>query len=307
MLKASFLGLLFMGVLSVFFTACGHRATEDTQATITLSAPRDFAYVIGSTIEHTLKVHPQSGQTLDSTGIPSPGAINDWLIIRSVDLASTPTDAEDNYVVRISYQIFKGVRRPEQAVIPPVKLHLSGQKPQELESPAWSFTLVPVIPPDESDDVLTVREPQAHPAISSASELRKLYVWLSAVVGVTLLFGLRQVLRQRRNQPFASACRQLKSTLTTQPEQEALCEGVRIIHRALDQTFGETLFKSHLDQFCRKHPSFATIEDQLKVFFSLSQQLFFDPSHKIAVESSTKKWLSDLAQRCLAAERKAGL
>lgn len=263
--------------------------------------------MIGSTIEHTLKVHLQSGQMLDSTGLPAPGPINDWLIIRSVDVASTPTDSRDSYEVRITYQIFKGVRQPEQAVIPPIRFLLSGQKPQELESPAWSFTLVPVIPPDESDDVLTVREPQAHPAISTDSELRKLYAWLSALVGVTLLFGLRQVLRQRRYQPFAVACRQLKSTFKTQSNQEALREGVRIIHRALDHTFGETLFKSHVDQFCRTHPSFASVEDQLKVFFSLSQQLFFDPSHKIETESSTKEWLSDLAQRCVAAERKAGL
>lgn len=293
------------GVLLVMLDGCSSPPDSAQPPAITLNATRDYGYVMGDIIDQTLRVDLPDGQSLDTTSLPQPGGVNEWLFLRGGRWDVRQDGPREIWELHIAYQVFKGVREPEQAIIPPLTLRLSGNPPQELHSPAWSFTLVPVIPPELEDDQVELREPLPVEPADTASVLRQWLLWLAGTLGVLGLFGLRRFLLDRRARPFALACRQLKATLTHRDEPDELRAGARHLHRAFDQTFGETLFAGQLDRYCTAHPAFAPIKERLADFFALSRRLFFDLDGPEDIDPATRDWLIDLGRRCAAAERKA--
>jgi mxaA protein len=171
-------------------------------------------------------------------------------------------------------------------------------------TPAWSFTLAPVIPPDANDETLILRDPQPPVPVDSRDLTRRLKLSLLAAASVGLLWALRGFLRRRKTRPFARARWELRSGLTIGHDQESLRRAARSLHRAFDQTFGETLFPGQIERFCQANPAFAPLRGELVAFFQWSQSLFFDPVGA-TIEPRTHHWLMDLASRFAAAERKA--
>ena len=291
--------------LAVLLTGCSPAPDSSAPPAITLTAPRDYGYVLGDVIEHTLSLDLPDGSELDPASLPAPGPVNDWLSIRASRLETLATDGGARQQVHISYQIFQGVRQPETVSIPPVTLQLSGQPPRELHSPAWPFTLTPVIPPDIKDEEIELRDPLPPVPAPTAAAWRVLGYWLAGLAGVTGLFALRQYLRRRRQRPFAAAARQLAAALAGRLDENALGDGLRILHRAFDHTFGETLFVGQIERFCAEHPAFAPLQDRLAAFFALSQSHFFAPGSAGVTDPATRAWLLDLGRRCATAERRA--
>lgn len=292
-------------VFFMFAAGCAPDSDSGHEPSVTLRAPRDFGYVLGDSIDHTLSVELEQGQTLDTGSLPQPGPVNDWLDIRGSRWEISQTGSRTTWLIHVDYQVFKGVREPEQVPMPPLTLRLAGQPPREILTPAWSFTLVPIIPPGLPDEQIEPREPAPPTPAATTAMARRLLYWLSGTGAVLGLFGLRQWLRKRRPRPFAAAARQLRSALAGEPDTAALQAGLRALHRAFDQTFGETLFAGQIQRFCRRHPAFAPLQDRMAAFFTLSQLLFFEPGGAHAVDSATRDWLNDLARRCAAAESKA--
>jgi len=286
----------------VLMAGCSSGGGEGHAPEIRLDAPRDYAYVIGDRIEHTLTIRLAAGESLDLTTLPPPGPINDWLMLRESHWEPAPEGQA--FRLYLTYQIFKGVRAPEQVTVPPLVLRLQGSDSKPVATPAWSFTLAPVIPPDATDETLILRDPQPPMPVDSRDLTRRLNLSLLAAASVTLLWALRNFLRRRKTRPFARARWELRSGLTIGHDQESLRRAARSLHRAFDQTFGETLFPGQIERFCQANPTFAPLHKELVAFFQWSQNLFFDP--EIAtIEPRTHHWLMDIASRFAAAERKA--
>lgn len=290
-----------MGLLA----GCSPVQESEQPPVVTVSAPRDYGYVIGDIIEQTLDVELTGGQTLDAQSLPVPGAVNEWLAVRGSRWSVSRNGPREKLEIHVAYQVFKGVRAPEQAVIPPLTLRLAGSPLREFHTPAWPFTLAPVIPAGLKDELVELREPVPAEPLNAGPLLRQWLFWLASLAGVGALFGLRHYLNQRRVRPFAVACRQLKAALRHRQDADELRVAARLLHRALDQTFGATLFAGQLDRFCAEHPVFAPLRERLAAFFMLSQGLFFAIEGPENTDNATRDWLIDLSQRCAAAERKA--
>ena len=298
-----FAGAGLAGVL--LLSGCSHESTSQVKPAIQVSAGRDYGYVTGDLIPQTLTVHLQKGQQLDTLALPEPGAVNDWLSIRKVRLIRGNGMPQEPVSIEILYQVFKGVREPEQLVIPPLVLKLKGDSPSELTTPEWKFNLVPVIPPDNTDESLEIQEPLSALPMTTNDARQKLLLWLTGLLTVIGLFGIRHAVRSRRERPFAEAAKGIRQTLAGRKEAESLHTAVRLLHRAFDRTFGETLFSSQIERFCREHPDFNVLRQDIEKFYVLSETLFFAPESARVKYPFPVEQLIVLAKRCAVAERSA--
>jgi mxaA protein len=295
---------VFRGALLALLTACSSAPDGTFSPEVRLAAPRDYGYVMGDVIEHALSLDVADTYPLDTAALPQPGALNEWLAIRDLRWEAHHAGSRNRYRIQIAYQIFKGVRAPETVVIPPLPLRLIGPSPREIQSPAWPFTLVPVIPPELPNEQIEVRAPLPPETLSTAQAWRGLMTWSGVAALALALLGLRMFLKSRRSRPFAQACRRMDKTRHN-ANPETLLHSARLLHRAFDQTFGETLFAGDIERFCLAHPTFAPLQDQLVKFFALSQTLFFETGVPLGDIDPPGHWLADLGRRCAIAERKA--
>lgn len=79
-------------------------------------------------------------------------------------------------------------------------------------------------------------------------------------------------------------------------------EGMRLMHRAFDHTYGQTLFRRDIPAFMKAHPRFQRAEDSLDAFFALSGRLFFI-AEPYAPETDEINALVNLLGQCVRAER----
>ncbi|WP_221047572.1 hypothetical protein [Methylogaea oryzae] len=241
-------------------------------------APRDGRYVMGDSIEHTVAVTLPRGYVLESEFLPKPGAISDWLDLRRVDWDKENRGSEVRYRVRVGYRVFKGVRSAEKLAIPPLPLRFRGANLVEAQAPEWNFVLNPIIPPNTPDNQVKVRDGLAAPAIELGPHRMRLAALLAGVVAVLAHLARRyQVLALlfRKRGPFERAHRQLLKLARRSSDPVVYRQAFRVLHRALDETAGQTLLTGHLERFFRSQPSFVELRGELELFFARSQRLFF--------------------------------
>ncbi len=296
---------LTMAITAIFLPGCSTEKSPVSKPVAAVNAIRDYGYVLGDLIPLSFTIQLPEGESMDGDALPAPGPVNKWLTLRSGHVEMTSETTPHTVQVQLIYQLFKGVREPELATIPPLRLHTAGRTPQSFETPPWSFTVTPVIPPEVLDDDVEVRPPRPTEPVPTARASARLYSWLAGVLLVLALLGLGEFTRHRRTRPFAGAAKTLRPILRSRQDADSLRQAARLLHRAFDQTFGETLFARELDRFCAAHPGFAPLRDRLNSFFALSGALFFDPGTTTPFEPDTGKWLEDLARRCVVAERKS--
>ena len=264
----------------------------------TLSASRDYGYTIGDIIEHTITV--EAG--INPTALPQPGPLNDWLTLRAAEWGTQLIDGREHPAIHLSYQVFKGVQKPESVTIPALPLHMTGSAGDPMETPFWSFTLIPVIPPDLQNEDIDIRAPLAPEPPTLTAVWPRIRLWTCLLALGTALWGIRAYRLNTRVRPFAQACH-LMAAHRIPIDANPLEHHTRLLHRALDQTWGETLFLEDVDGLCTLRPEFSHLRNRLIEFFGHSQRLFFDTRPSFETESVTLNWLTDLGRRCAAAER----
>lgn len=284
-------------------SACSPHEGSD-QARIQMASPRDYGYVIGDVIHQTLDVdRPGSGE-IDPTSLPPKGPMNEWLTVLGSHVEVMADSNPSRSRVVIDYQIFKGVRAPEQVALPPLTLRLNGKELQNLASPLFNVHLNPVIPQDLQDEEIMVREPMPPLPVNAAKARTGLAI---SVLGLSLalgLWGLRRWILSRRVLPFASSQSRFRSALSG-GDRGALEQGLRLMHRALDQTQGHTLFQGQLEAFLSEHPRFGALDSGLREFFRLSEQVFFDQTFVVTDIRHQSERLRTLFDQCRKAERRA--
>ena len=296
---------LAWGVAVFLLSGCSRETTTASNPVVTQNASRDYGYVLGDLIPLSVSIKLPDGESLDNASLPAVGPINEWLSLRSHHVETLSDGDQRTAQLQLVYQVFRGTRTPELATVPPLTLRTTGPAPQVFETPPWSFTLTPVIPPEVADDDLEVRPTLPVEPASTTKAVNRLLLWLTGTLLIVLLWVIREFLRRRRARPFALAAKKVHSMLANSQDADTLREAARILHRALDQTFGETLFAREIDRFCASHPSFSPLRDRLASFFVQSQDLFFDPGASQSHDPGTRDWLKDLARRCVTAENKA--
>ncbi|MDF9391542.1 MULTISPECIES: hypothetical protein [Methylococcus] len=227
-------------------------------------------HTMGDLITRDVVVSIHGGQ-IDPASLPVPGPITEWAEIRKVETDS----ADDRTRVRITYQVFYGVRGPETAELPPLRLRVTDAGGSTLvEVPALPVSFMPLIPPGIPDEKVTIRatRPAERRPFAPYGRWLSLGVGLGAVAGFYLLW-LRGLLPLFSGPlPFRRACRELQQLVNQPSPGRAAC---LILHRALNETAGAAVFANGLEAFLTRHPEFADLRELLDKFFALSRQLFF--------------------------------
>jgi mxaA protein len=249
---------------------------------IELHAQRDFGYVMGEPIRNTIEVRVAKPFELESDFLPQPGsAVNDWLEVRQVEWKREDRGDETIYRIAITYQVFKGVREPETQAVPPLPLRFrDGDRHIEVDAPAWSFTLAPLIPPKTPDENVTLRGDVPLPAYPTGQHETALAGFLVGIAALLLYAAWRLGLppfRATSAPPFARAGRALKKLRRQPATNEVYREALRLVHGAINETAGYTVFAGRLDRFLVEHPEFDGLREQFEAFFAVSQRLFFAP------------------------------
>ena len=295
---------LMRSIALMLCLAAGALRAEPATPHLELQASRDFGYTLGSLIEHRLRLWLPDGAELVTPLLPSPGAINDWL-----DLRALHWEQESRHVVRIdvTYQVFKGVRDPETAVIPPLAIaYRAGGTQAEIHTPEWPFGLIPLIPPTTPDDKVMLRADAHERQFPAESAFHRFVAFLSAAalgaLALAFRFGLIPGLGRRR--PFAEACRRIARLRSASPAVR-LDGGLRAVHEALARTHGTPVFPAMLDAFFEARPVFAPLRAEFEAFFDASQRHFFEPGAEEADASARWQALEGFCRRCARLERGA--
>lgn len=259
---------------------------------------------MGDTVEHTIKLTVPAAYILETGFLPRPGAVEDWLEIRSVASDRDFSDGEARYRIRVVYQLFKGVRNPEKALVPELPIRFAGPEPLEVKAPAWEFTIVPLIPPDSSDEQVAIRPALPPESAATAPHRQRLGMYLAGALITGGWLAWRRLGGKGRARPFARTRRELKQRLRGPASPETFRAAATLIHRALDETAGGTLFAEQLDRFCASHPAFADLREELSGFFALSRRLFYTAPEAPVPADYPAARLEALCRRCAAAERR---
>ncbi len=272
-----------------------------------LSAPRTFGYVLGDVIEHEIAVSIERPYTLETALLPKPGQVNEWLEVRAVDTRGRRQKNRNDYVIGIRYQIFRATKATEAVTIPAVPLHFHSDAGSfEDRTPAWQFTLAPLIPSRARDDEIVIRPDREPMPYAVAPSVRVLGLSLAGVLAVSCYLAWRcdaLPFRNRNRGPFANALRAMQQLGKRPPAAESYRAALRLLHRALNDTAGETVFAGRLEHFFRHQPAFAASREKLARFFRLSQQMFFTSPAPPIPNEYPLAWLETLCRECRAIER----
>jgi mxaA protein len=286
----------------LLLTAC-ENGGKGTSTHGLAEATRDYGYVIGDVIHMVYRFDLQ-GDEIDQGSLPPKGALTDWLILRDTWVEKVPHRNGVETRLHLNFQTFKGIKEPENLSLPALSFRLVHHPETPYSTDAWSFTQVPVLPPDQTNETVVPQAGIDIPRRDVHAPSRGLALWSVGIGLISLLIVLRHRIAQRKHQPFRSSASLIRTALRQAPSDDRLMEGLRLFHRAFDQTFGRTLFKRDIPDFLRTHPTFADVEGDLDTFFKLSAALFFNPSDEPISEEAITTLLR-LLTACIQAERAA--
>lgn len=292
-----FLSLMLIGGLE----ACTPEQPAKQAAEGILEANRDYSYHIGDLISLTYDL-PLQGHELDPRSMAPDQQSLDGFVIRKVEVIG-PLDTDRNLTrVGIEYQILKGTQDIQQVTIPEMKIRMKDQPAFDIKIPAWTFTLLPVIPPGASNEEIEPQEGLPFQSINSQAYLDRLWTWLLFLSLVLMLLIIQRRVLARRVMPFRASKSAFIAAIQPGCSQQQRSEGFRALHHAFDQTKGSILFRSDIEQFIRSHPAFRGIESDLLLFFTYSSSIFFDPSAEIEFTEKDRSRLIALLNQCIRAE-----
>ncbi|MCH9698065.1 MAG: hypothetical protein K0U68_08185 [Gammaproteobacteria bacterium] len=278
-------------------------SSANQQLKLTLLTPRPFGYHAGDIIAHRIHIQHPFGADLDTTQIPGPGPLSDWLDIVRVnvqDLSSTEKQ------LLIAYQVAKSVKTSEWLEIPSFRINLqSGSNDDTASVPAWKFAYSTVIPTSTRDSEIVAQPPQPLESLSTQPTLRKLLIYAIGAALSVMYFLWRQghlQLWTRQNRPFQNALKALKQLPAHPQTTSELEQTYRIVHQAFNDTARQTILESQLDYFFNTYPRFKPLQTDTRQFFQQSRTVFYE-SGSFMQNGSQQNPLPGLNQLCKRFER----
>ena len=247
---------------------------------ITADNPRPFGYVVGDMLEQELTLTANVGQSIDEKQLPTPGRINAWLELRDLTINEKSTPAHRIYRVKLKYQLPNSPTEVRVIELPSQRFVFSGaDKPIEVKSTEWPITLGPITPEEVlARDGLEAMRADVLPQAIDISAYRKRMIGYGVALTALLLywcyryFGIPYLTRQSR--PFTRTFRQI-SHLAKQKEPNTFPRSIELIHRALNETAGKSLFVDNVDQFLAAKPLPPNLVSMTREFFQVSRKEFF--------------------------------
>lgn len=277
-------------------------------AEVSVQEPRAFGYAVGDVVSRVVTLQLPAGQSLDATSLPQDTRRGQAIELRHVAQRSVWRADGRRIELRLDYQVFLSPPELRTLELPPIVLRLTGgPRVEELRVDAWPVTVGPLAPIEARQrEGLGDLRPDAVPPLADtgAAALRLATYGALALLLLGYLayvyWGLPWAARRRR--PFAVAWRALgHGPVPATPEQRQ--GAYRQLHAALNHTAGRVLFAHDVEGFVAAQPAFASLRDDLALFFERSQAQFFADAD--AAQAEHDRWLVGLCRRCRDAERDA--
>jgi mxaA protein len=268
--------------------------------TITPVPPRAFGYSIGDRIERRIDIQAAPPWSLAQASLPTPGRVNAWFELAEISIQNDVAPGGTHSELRLVYQLLNSPTQPVVLLLPRVELRFEGgNAPVERDVPPAEVFAAPLLPAAATDSTLDApradRKPQPIPVEPMRARLT-LYV---AGAGLLLLGMLlaRQYAQRRRAGPFVRACRELRRMSHAPPDGDRSAAAMRVVHRALDETAGHSIFLDNLESLFAS-PHRAPLRERTQAFLARSRQQFFAGSG----EALALDELRDLARAWRAVE-----
>ncbi|MCK8516600.1 hypothetical protein M0534_09725 [Methylonatrum kenyense] len=278
---------------------------EDAPVPAILEGPRPYGLFVGDSFELVVRLKLEDGLTLEPGSIPTARNFAGGLERQRVRVETKRTDGEREAVLRIQYQIFAAPVDVQLHDVPGFTLVLSGDGMRvETAVPGWRFALSPLI--GEAID-RTPGEGRMLPGVApeprdAAPALLGFALCTAGGAGLAFFVWGWPLLRDgRQRNAFAQARHDIRQLRRTDGQDLAV-RAVRRVHRALDETAGETLMLRRLPAFIQSRPWLQPAEATLREFFATSASAFYREG--ATVESVDLDELEQLLRQCDRLERR---
>ena len=266
---------------------------------LTLETPRDFGYSAGDIIEHKLHINIPSATSLNTNNLPASGALLDWLDVTDVQVVK---QSANQYTIIINYQVSKQVKETEWLEIPMFTLGATDQT--EIDSinvPAWRFSYYSLIPTRINDAEIIIQPAQKPETLAIQPLIVRLITYLAtALLSMAYILWRRGSLQfwSRKTTAFQQALQDLKQLPAQSTDRNQIEQALRIVHSAINQTAGETVLESQLDDFYQNHPQLASLRSDTAQFFKQSRRIFYESSTSVKQLTDDNNLLKTLRNLC---------
>jgi mxaA protein len=242
-----------------------------------IDPPRSYGYVIGDVIELQWRVTPPPGMKLRAEGLPKPGAVNRWLVLRELQLAEEGDPSPRSYRLKAVYQTFRAPLAVLNLTLPGLPLSLDGPAgPQAAATPDWAFKMAPLreLSVFDADGTAPVRPDGLPPRPDNSKARLALGLSLLAAATAAGWWAYREAWLPYRGR--GRHFRQAEAELRHLPAgPDALRTAYACFHRAVNRSFGEPLFAADLERLIGERPDYAPLKEELEAFFAGSYGSFF--------------------------------
>jgi mxaA protein len=245
--------------------------------TITPMPPRSFGYTVGDRIERRIDITMAAPWSLAQASLPKPGRINVWFELSQISLQSDPQRPGAPTELRLVYQLLNSPVQPTVLLLPRVALRFEGgAEPVEHEVAAAEVSAAPLLPAAAEKSSLDALRADRRPEPIPVDALRRrlmIYPLAAALLLLSMLVA-RQFAQRRRAGPFVRACRELRRIAHTPADASRAASAMRVVHRALDETAGHTVFLDNVDSlFASAHRT--PLRERTRTFLARSREQFF--------------------------------
>ncbi len=302
------LKMIFFLLINLLFVCPSiHASDRDPVLSLDLDAPRDFGYVIGDIIHHRISLNVIKPYVLESNYLPQPGTVSGELDIHQIRVHEQASEQSTEYRIDLDYQILKGSKEPEQVFVPALQMRLyDGEHSVTATVPKWGFSYAPLIPAQTKDENVLIRAAIEPPMLSTTIHHWLLLIMASAITLLATTLAWQRKLLPFLDlgcSPFKQACRNLKRWRGANATSPAYRQALRDVHKALNETAGQTVFADYLNEFFSYNPQFNPLREPTEIFFKISRQTFFEQPEQIDIRNYPISWLESLCQQFRKIER----
>jgi mxaA protein len=262
--------------------------------TITPVPLRTFGYSIGDRIERHIDIRLTPPWSLARASLPTPGRQNAWFELAELSVQTDTKPTGTHVELRLVYQLLNSPTQPTVLLLPRVPLRFEGgATPVERDVPPADVFAAPLLPAAATDSTLDTPRADHKPELLAVDTYQNRLTAYALGAAFVLLWMLiaRQFAQRRHAGPFVRACRELRRLAHAPHDSAQSTAAMRVVHRALDETAGHTVFLDNVDTLFAS-PHRAPLRERTSAFLRRSRQQFFAGSGQpLSVEE-----LRDLAR-----------
>lgn len=238
--------------------------------------PSPVGHTIGDRIERRVDVRLTPPWFLVHASLPTPGRQNAWLELVEATVQTAAATTDTHVELRLVYQLLNSPTQPIVLLLPRVALRFEGGTPPvERELPQAHVFAAPMLPLAAAGSTLDTPRADRRPELIPVEMLQnRLLAYALAAVLLLFIFVARQIAQRRRAGPFVRACRELRRLAHAPPERGQSAAAMRVVHRALDETAGHTVFLDNLETLFAS-PYRAPLRERTSAFLRRSREQFF--------------------------------